>query len=201
MATYQTFKASVIGFLTAGTRIVFDYGFYDDSGSSPHIDTGTAAGDFQTLVQATLAAALPTEFTFDKYRFACTFGTFMGEIGYVVVDPPVAGTLTGGSILPAEIAISMKRNTGLASRSDRGRVFFGPVHSNYQNTTNGDLVEPDATLTAVADLGKATLTTGSTVLKPGLIKSDGSSLLHQIINTSFGPVFTHRKSRRFRIGV
>lgn len=200
MAGSQTFRASVICEGPTGTAIVFDYSYADSNLSPAHVDTGTAAGVFQTLVQATLAAALPDNVTFKKYRFATVTGPYAGEVGYVVVDPPVTGDLVATDILPTEIAISMKRNTGHTGRGDRGRVFFGPVHKDFQSTTNPDKVEPSADLTAIAALGNAVLTTAGPVLDPVLLNSAGVWNGHVITNTSVGDVFVHRRTRRFRAG-
>lgn len=202
MAANEVFKATVIGVLTHGTAVIFDYGYQDQTGGSLHFDMGTAAGDFQTMVQATLAAALPVSFTFKRYRFACVSGAHVGEIGYVDVTSPVIGTLTVGVELPAEVCISLKRGTGFASRKDRGRVFLGPVMSGLQSTSNPDQVVDIGTILAVAaNLGTQGLNTQTANLTPVLVDSTGETTGRRLINASFGSVFVQRKSRRFRSGV
>lgn len=198
MASLETFRASVYGILDVGTAVVFDYSYVDNTGGSTHIDTGVAAGNFQTLVQTTMAAALPAGFTFTKYRFACVTGTHNGEIGFVDVSPPVTGAMSD-EMLPPEICISLQRNTGHSSRHDRGRVFFGPVHPDYQDPSDHpDKVQIDANLTAVANLGKAVLTTSGVDLTPCLLSSAGEWNNNAIINVKINPIFCHRRTRRLR---
>jgi hypothetical protein len=197
----QTFRASVICETDEGTAVVFDYSYVDTNPSPVHIDTGIAAGDFQSLVQTSLAAIMPTTVKFKKYRFATVTGPNAGEIGYVVVDPPVAGDLAVTTLLPTEMAISFKRNTGHASRGDRGRVFFGPIDQGFQDSGNPDRVAVVTELSTAADLGKAILVVGATTLYPCLLNAAGEWNGHTIINTSVGDVFVHRKTRRFRAGV
>lgn len=203
MAEGETFRFSMIGQGNAGTAIVFDFGFVDLTSGTGHVDTGIAAGDFQTLVQAKIVACLPTEYTVKRYRCACVGGTHKGEIGYVEVDPPVAGGVDGDYILPAEMAISLKRSTGYSSRKDRGRVFFGPVCSQFHDAaTNIDfVVQDDANLNAVRDLLKTNLTTQTRVLHPVILAADGTYSGRTVCNVSIGQVFVHRKTRRFRVGV
>jgi hypothetical protein len=198
MAEGETFKATVITEGNAGTAFVFDFGFVDVTSGSAHIDCGIAAGNFQTMVQATMAAALPSEQIFRKYRFACVGGAHVGEIGYVVVDPPVLGGQEG-DVLPAECAISMKRNTGFSSRRDRGRIFFGAVVTSYRTGDNTDEITHTAsTLVAVRDLLKATLTTQSRSLKPVILSAAGTYSGRQVINVEVAKVLVHRKSRRWK---
>ncbi len=201
MAVNETFRASIIGQLTpSGTAIVFDFGYRDPSGSA-HVDCGTAAGNFQTLMQSTFANALPSAFIFVRYRFACVSGAHDGEIGYTDVIPPVTGAL-GPEMLPPEIAISMKRNTGHASRRDRGRIFFGPVSPDYRQAPDNDLVLASATeLINVSNKLKADLVTGATTLKPVILAADGSYSGNDVIQVAIGPIFVHHKSRRTRGGV
>src|SRR6478672_5576815 len=145
MAEGDTYRATVIMRASAGTQIVFDFGYVDVSSGATHIDMGTAAGDFQTLVQGTLAAALPSTQTFIRYRFACLKTVQAGEVGYVDVDPPVVGDKTVTlvtDVLPLEMCVSMKRNTGHTSRRDRGRVFFGAVCSTFRDSVNVDKIDP-----------------------------------------------------------
>jgi hypothetical protein len=201
MALNDTFRATIIAKMDNGTAIVFDYGYQQQSAGSEHLDTGTAAGNFQTLVQATYLAALHTTVGITRYRFACVHGDHVGEIGFVEVDPPQQGS-GDGALLPQEIAISMKRSTGYSSRKDRGRVFFGPCLAAYAPGTDFDLVDTTiAELQAVRDLGKATLTTGGVTLKPVLLAGDGTTNGHVITRVAMGPVFVHHKSRRLRVGV
>ncbi len=201
MALNETFRATVIAEVNTGQAIVFDYGYQQQSAGSEHLDTGTAAGDFQTLVQATLAAALPTGLTFKKYRFACVGGTHVGEIGFVVVDPAVTGAQDSDP-LPLEIALSMKRSTGHASRRDRGRVFFGPIVEDLRDTGNSDKpLAGSSQLSDVCNLGKADLTTGGVTLRPVLLSGDGTTTGHVITTVEVGDVFVHHKSRRLRVGV
>lgn len=200
--TGETFKATIIAVLDDGTSIVNDYGYTDVGPSSTHIDTGTAAGNFQTLVQATYVAALPTNWAVYRYRFACVGGTHVGEIGFVDVSPKLHGALDPTNQLPAEMAISMKRQTGYATRRDRGRIFFGPVAVNFQQTSeNWDQPADDSLLHAVRDLGKATLTTSTVVLKPVILAANGTYNGRQVIKASIGPTYVHRKSRRLRYAV
>lgn len=198
MAEGDVFRATVMLDGNLGTAVNFDFGYIDNNSGSTVIDTGTAAGAFQTLVQATLAAALPETVIFKRYRFACVVGPNVGQIGYVDVDPPVTGGITSGVVLPAEIAISMKRRTGYASRHDRGRVFFGPVHQQYQSSANIDEVQMDSTLTDIANLLKTNLTVSTRVLKPVILRADKLTPQHIINNVSVGEIFVHHKSRRFR---
>jgi hypothetical protein len=202
MALNETFRATVIMVGNAGTAFVFDYGYQDQNIGSTHLDMGTAAGDFQSLVQATLAVCLPAEVSFVRYRFACVGGTHVGEIGYVEVTPPVAGSIAPGVPLPGEIAISMKRSTGYSSRKDRGRVFFGPVDESLRSGTNPD--ECDVTnvdLIAINALGISALTTAGVLLKPVLLAGNGTTNGHVLVNKAIASVFVHHKSRRFRTGI
>lgn len=201
MAANETFRASVIMEGNLGTAVVYDFGYVDNSGGGTHIDTGTAAGDFQTLVQATLVAALPTHITFKKYRFACVGGTHLGEIGYVDVPPDTVTGSDESDVLPMEICISLKRATGYASRRDRGRVFFGPCIRGFQSADNVDKVVPSPYLEAVRDLLKANLVTQTVTLKPVILAGNGTYNGRLITKVAIGEVFTHRKSRRWRVGV
>lgn len=199
MAEGETFKATVISTTNNGNAIVFDWGYVDLSSGSGHIDTGIAAGDFQTLVQAKLLAALPEGVTIRKYRFACVGGTHNGEIGYVETSGGgYEGSVDNSNMLPLEMAISMKRSTGYASRRDRGRIFFGPVASEFRSTENSDQTVITTELTNVLNLLKADLTTQSRTLRPVILASDGTYSGRIIIKVAQGLVFVHRKSRRFR---
>lgn len=199
MAEGETFRATIIGELADRTAVVFDFGYMDSSSGSGHIDTGTAAGDFQTLVQAKIVAALPLDYKVTRYRFACVGGLAKGEVGYVDVTPPVSGALTSGNRLPNEVAVSLKRNTGHAGRGDRGRVFFGPVSADIVSDVNEvDTTSPS--LIAVRDLLKTNLTTSTRILRPVLLKPDGSSNGRLIVNVAIARVFVHRRTRRPRTG-
>jgi len=196
--TGETFRATMICRDTDNTAFVFDYGYAHQETSSVHIDCGTAAGAFQTLVQAKFAAAFPINMRITKYRFACVDGTSKGEIGFVEVVPVVDGEVTG-EILPPEIAISMKRNTGHSSRRDRGRVFFGPVSASFRVGDNGDQVDTTVTeLQDIMNLGKATLTVGGALLQPVILSGTGTYTGRKVVNVAMAPVFVHHKSRRTR---
>lgn len=201
MAEGETFKATVIGQLDGGTAIVFDFGYVDLTSGTGQVDTVTACGDFQTLVQDKLANVLPEGFTFMKYRFACVGGTHKGQIGYLPVSPPVVGNCTTEGSLPAEIAISLQRSTGWSSRKDRGRIFLGPVSPELFSGTHTD--KPNRTYSALLqarDLLKANLTTQTRVLHPVILAADGTYTGRTVVNVNIGEVYVHRKSRRARIG-
>lgn len=199
MATGDNYKATIIARDNYGTSFVYDFGYATDGVSSIHVDCGTAAGDFQTLVQAKWAACLPNGIFLFRYRFACVRGPHVGEIGYVVANPPVEGSKDNGYRLPNEICISLKRNTGYNTMRDRGRIFFGPVSQDYRDPTNYDKVQDDSALRDVRDLLKATLTTQTEVLKPVILNKDGEFTGRYVIHAEIASVFTHRRSRRFRI--
>lgn len=200
----QTFKASILcQDETNGTAYTFDFGYRENSGTAPHIDTGTAAGNFQTLVQASFLAIMPERVHIRRYRFATVYGPFKGEIGFVEADEE-GGITPSGHLLPQEVAISFKRSTGYSSRRDRGRIFFGPVDpGNFQQAEpNGDLVEnADSRLVTVSNLLKNTLTTQGSTLDPVILAADGTHTGRIVIKTSINPVFVHRKTRRLRVGV
>lgn len=197
----ETFRGTVIGSTGSGVNaILFDFGFRDNTGGSVHIDTGTAAGDFQTLVQSVLAAVLPSTYTFVRYRFACVGGDHVGEIGFVEVSPPVNGdNSVFDYILPNEIAISLKRATGYSSRHDRGRVFLGPVGSYLASASSNKPDAANTDLIAAANLVKAVLTTGGVALTPVILSSAGTTNGRTIIHASIGQVYVHRRSRRPRV--
>lgn len=200
MAAGETFKATIIGELDDGTAIVNDYGYVDDSSGTVHIDCGTAAGAFQTLIQAAYVAALPNNWHTVRYRFACVGGTHKGELGFVE-DSTTVGALETDDQLPAEMCISLKRNTGHSSRRDRGRIFFGPVASFFvSGSTPWDKPIPGPLLTAVMNLGKATLTVSSVALHPVILAANGSYSGRIIVNVGIGETYVHRKSRRLRVG-
>lgn len=199
MPLNDLFRASVHGLWRDVTGIVFDFGFVDSSSGAGAVDTNIAAGDFQTLVQATLAAALPPEYTFKSYRFACVAGVGVGQIGHVDVYPAVDGQLSENSALPPEIAIAMRRRTGYASRSDRGRLFFGPVHYQFVDSSDPDKVVEDSLLHDVRDLLKTNLVTQTRVLKPCLISAGNTNNGHNIIESGIGERTVHRTSRRTRV--
>lgn len=200
MAAGETFKASVIAQVTDGTAIVMDFGYADTDGNV-HIDTNQAAGDFQTLVQALLLAALPDDTTIKKYRFACVKGTHKGEIGYVE-GVNMAGEVSAVNRQPTEICISMKRSTGYASRRDRGRIFFGPVANVFTDNANVSKVAVTSNiLTDALELLRANLVTQAAGLLPVILAADGSYIAnHFVTRVSLGEVFTHHKSRRPRVG-
>lgn len=201
MATGENFKASVIGELDDGTGIVFDFGYTDNVSGSVHLDMAIAAGNFQTLVQATLVQALPADYTFKRYRFACVAGVHAGEIGYVEVTPAVHGDLSVVNRYPNELAIAVKRNTGYASRRDRGRIFLGPVSASLADNANVNKCVPDAApLVAVANLLKSNLTSGGVVLKPVILSSAGTYSGNLVSKVGVADVLVHHKSRRPRTG-
>lgn len=201
MATGETFKATIIGELTDHTAIVFDFGYVDDASGSVHLDTGTAAGNFQTLVQAKFAAVLCSDFTFRRYRFACTLGVHKGEIGYVEVDPAVNGALDPLDRLPNEVCIAMKRMTGHASRRDRGRIFFGPLSKNFAVSADQNVPSTNGDLDQVRDLLKANLVTGGVTLKPVILSAAGTYSGRLVNRVAYNTIYVHRKSRRPRPGV
>lgn len=199
MAAGECFKASIICEGDDGTAYVFDYGFADTDGQV-HIDTGIAAGNFQTLVQNYYVAALPTDVTIKKYRFACVNGAHKGEIGFVN-DVNVAGEASAVNRYPNEIAISMRRSTGYASRRDRGRVFFGPVSAIWGNNANVNKVDLTApALQDLRDLGKATLATQGAGLFPVILAANGTYNGRIIVRVDIAEVFVHHKTRRPRVG-
>jgi len=202
MATGETFRATIIcSAQSTGTAFVFDFGFVDLSSGSAHLDTGTAAGNFQTMIQASLVALLPTDIFIRRYRFACVSGTHIGEIGYVEVTSPVHGALDE-EVLPPEMCISLKRSTGHSSRRDRGRVFFGPCVASLRNGDAGDSVDTSNTaLGVLADKLKTDVVTAGTTLKPVILSAAGGYSGRVINQVGIGPVFVHHKSRRTRVGV
>ena len=199
MANGETFKASVIGELADGTGVVFDFGYVDNNPSSVHLDTGTMAGDFQTLVQAIMATSLPDDYTFKRYRVACVSGAHAGEIGYVEVSPPVLGQASAVNRMANELCVSIKRATGHASRRDRGRIFFGPIPLGAMDNANVNKIVPTF-YSDVAELLKANLTTSATVLKPVILNSAGAYSGNLVNRVGIADVIVHRKSRRPRQG-
>lgn len=199
MAEGDIFRASIIMRGDDSTSYVNDFGFADKASGSTVIDTGTAAGDFQTLVQAKYAAVLPSDVQIVRYRFACVSGPHAGDVGYVDVSPPVAGSATALNRMPNEIAVSLKRGTGRTGRDHRGRIFFGPVSQDIQadintvDTANADLI-------AVANLLKANFTTQTRTLTPVLVKANGTTNGYTIQRAAIATTFVHRRSRRPREG-
>lgn len=202
MASGEHFRASIFLSTADGSIFVNNYGYLDNSGGGAHIDTATGATAFQSLVETTFQAALPGDCHIFQYRFATVFSTsHLGEIGYVTINP-IAGTAGFLANYPNEICISMKRSTGHAARTERGRIFFGPVSSDWADT-GGNVnrcVSGNATLQAVADLSKSNLTVGGVVLKPILVDANGDSTENVIIHTPYALEFVHRRSRRPTIG-
>jgi hypothetical protein len=201
MAGSQTFRGSCICQHDNGTAFIFDWSYADPNPTATHLDTGIAAGNLETLMAADVLGCLPSMVSIYKWRFATVTGPFAGEIGYVVPSPPSPGGRTVLALLPQENAVSLKRNTGHAARSDRGRLFFGPIDASYQDLTNFDKVNDDGTLMNLALKMKASLTVSSTVLTPCLLNSAGEWNGHAIINVSVAEIFVQRKTRRFRTGV
>lgn len=199
--TGENFRATIIMQGNLGTAFVNDFGFTDNAGGSFHFDMGTAAGDFETMIQAAWLAILPDDVSIVKYRFACVHGPSLGEIGFVELNPPQPGLLTSSDQLPAEICISFKRNTGHASRRDRGRVFFGPVNGEFHQEPNPDLVTVTPALTTASGMLINPLTTQGHLLQPVILAADGTYSGRLVVNRSIAPVFVQRKSRRFRVGI
>lgn len=197
--TGETFKATMIGVMQNGTAVVFDFG-YADVISSAHIDMGTAAGDFQTLVQAKMLAVLPSTYSVVRYRFACVGGSHVGEVGYVVAGTGHVG-LRSADTLPQEVAISLKRSTGHASRRDRGRIFLGPVDISFYDSLRADEVQIDTPLTVARDLLKSTVTAMGISLIPAIIASNGTYSGNRVTQVDIGQIFVQRKSRRLRFNV
>lgn len=198
MAEGDIFRATVMGITKDNAAINFDFGYADKAVGSTRLDTGIAAGNFQTLVQTTMVAALDDNTSLYKYRFACTDGPNKGDIGYVEVSP-VQGTVVPAIYFPNEMCISLKRNTGRTGRDHRGRIFFGPANEDTvlaADTNQAD--QASATLLAVRDLLKATLTVSGRTLTPVLLKSNGTTNGYTIINVGIAAVLCHRKSRRPR---
>jgi len=134
-----------------------------------------------------------------RYRFACVGGPNVGDVGFVEVAPGTTGTITGVDVFPGEICISMKRNTGHVERTDRGRVFFGPVAETFRLAGTTDTVDTANTdLITFSNLLKSNLTVSGTTLKPAIVSSAGGYSGNLVINTSIGRIFTHRRSRRIR---
>lgn len=200
MAIGETFKATVIGELDDGTAVVFDFGYADTAAGSTHIDTATAAGDFQGTVQDDMANALPEDFTFKKYRFACVGGTAHGEIGYVDVTPAVHGQLTAVNRSPNELCAALKRSTGYAARNERGRIFFGPLSVTVHDNANVNKVDTGGLLLTVANLLKANLVTQTRTLKPVILNAAGGYSGHFVTTASVAAVMVHRRTRRPRVG-
>lgn len=198
----ETFRATIQGEIDDGSAVVFDFGYFDSTSGSGHVDTGTAAGDFQTKVQARIVAALPDTYTVRRYRFACVGGTSKGEIGFVDVSPPVAGALsTVTAPMPNEICISIKRATGYASRGDRGRIFFGPVADDIVAGNGPNKYDMTNTaLLSVRDLLKEDFLTQGRTLRPVLLRPNGTCNGHLINRVGLNPIFAHRRTRRPRQG-
>lgn len=200
----QCFKASILcQDETNGTAFTFDYGYREAGGTAPHVDTGTAAGAFQTLVQASYVAILPERVKLVRYRFATVYGPFKGEVGFVETGGLAGDVEVTTNLLPQEVAIAFKRSTGHASRRDRGRVFFGPVDSTLfqMPQPNGDEVNVTTPLQTACDLNKANLTVGAVTLQPVILAADGTHSGFIVIHATVAPVFVHRKTRRIRVGV
>lgn len=196
----ELFRASIVMLhIPSGTAFVNDFSYADKSSGSTHIDTNVAAGDFQTLVQAKFQAALPESMNFVKYRFACVAGGHAGEVGEVVLTDTQNGELTGGTTLPNEVCISLKRSTGYATRRDRGRIFFGPVHSDLYGASRNSPDLESGQLQDVMNLLKTNLVTQTRTLKPIILSSTNTTNGHDIVRASIGHLYTHRKSRRPRL--
>lgn len=201
MALGEHFRASVFMLTPDGSVLVNNYGYLDNNSGSAHIDMGTACGDFQTLIQSDLAAALPDNTKIFKYRFACVFGTHAGEVGFLEVTPNVAGGAASPAAFPNEVCICLKRNTGHTSRTDRGRIFLSPISPSFVSAVDPNQVDTTAAeLTALANTLKANLTTSAITLKPIIVDSDGDSTENVIVNVGITPEFRHRKSRRPTVG-
>src|SRR6476659_9074657 len=129
MSATDCFRLSIVAEdINLHTAFVMDFSYEDRSGGSVHLDTGIMAGNFQTMVQGKWQAITRSTVNLKRYRAACVAGPHIGEIGFV--EPfDINGALSEiGTDCPDQTAISFKRNTGYASRKDRGRVFFGPVN-------------------------------------------------------------------------
>ena len=198
MANGDLYRASIISMNLSGTAFVMDFGYVDQT-SSVHVDMGIAAGNFETLVQAALLAILPDSVAVLRYRFACVGGPNVGDVGFVEASPGTVGLISGVDVFPGEICISMKRNTGHVERTDRGRVFFGPVCETFRLTGTTDTVDTANTdLVTFSNLLKSNLTVSTATLKPAIVSSAGGYSGNVVINTSIGRIFTHRRSRRLR---
>lgn len=201
MAAGDNFKVSIIGQESVyGSAIVNDFGLAD-VGSSAHLDTVAIAAAFQTMIEAKLLACLPQTYSLLKYRCACVAGPHQGEIGFVINNSPPQGG-GGNTSLPTEMAISIRRSTGYASRRDRGRIFLGPVDL-------GQFVDPYHQDQLSASIGPlltfagclaSSITVSGTVLSPVILASNGTYSGNLVIHTQVASTFVHRRSRRAGIG-
>lgn len=202
MAGGDNFKLSIISqFNPSVTQIVADYGYTDNSGGSLHLDTGDIITSFRTMVETKYRAVLPDCVFIHQYRCQCVASThgFKGEIGYYDLNPTVAGT-NGSETLPPEMAISIRRKTGWASRRDRGRLFLGPVTTSYFSSATPDVVQVDATLLTFAGTVSESITVSGVVLSPVILSANGTYSGHLIIANSVPNGWVHRKSRRAGVG-
>ena len=202
MSNGECFRASVIAEAPAThTAFVYDFAYQDQTGGAVHIDTSLAAGDFQTLIQADLLAILPSNITIRKYRFACVSGPHIKEVG-TVDDVGQSGAISAGSgDLPFEQCISIKRTTGFAGGTHRGRIFFSPVAATFRLAQNG--VNAGASdLETFRDLLKADLTTSGEALTPIILPGNPTTALRKpIIHVAIATTVVHRVSRRPRLFV
>jgi len=201
MAANETFRATMIAEMPAThVAIVADWGYQDQTGGSVHLDMNQAAGDFQSFMQAALIAAMRSDVTIRKYRFACEASTHghEGEVGYVENVNQDGSISQTSADLPNEICISIKRRTGYKGPKNRGRLFWGPVSHTQRVGLNGvDITNSD--LNSLGDLLTQPLTTGTVALAPVILGNKGVTG-GKVINTySIALEFVHRKSRRTKL--
>lgn len=197
MANGDIIRCSLQGQQNA-TVTVNTWHYVDRSGGSTLFDAPTGAQNFWTFMGGFLLACLTSDWVFTGARFAVVAGPSVGRVGYYYLAAQYGG-ITPTNPAPPEICISLKRQTGYAARSQRGRLFLGPVDSSLlSNMEQGVVDQTNASLIALANAMRATFTTDGVGLTPVLVgpKPTFTPTAAAVNYVFIAPGTVHRKTRR-----
>lgn len=198
MANGDVIRCSIQG-QQNGTVTVNTWHYVDRSGGSHVFDAATGASDFYAFMGGFLEAPHTTDWNVNFTRFAVIAGPNVGKVGYDVLGSGGSGGITPAQPAPPEVCAALKRWTGYAARSQRGRLFFGPLDSTlFANMEQGLIDDTNPSLLDLCHAMSATFTTGGVGLTPVLVgKAPTFTPTAAAINyTAIAVGSVHRKSRR-----
>lgn len=198
MANGDVIRCSIQGYDSgANSTTVNTWHYVDRSGGSHSFDASTGASDFWSFMGGFLCACLGTTWTANAVRFAIGAGPGIGKVGEFFPTTSNTGGNSFTDACPPEICISLKRWTGYASRSNRGRLFIGPTDAMFFiGIQYGAVDTTNASLIALSNAMKATFTTGTVGCTPVLVNKLWVPTAAPISYNAIAEQSVHRKTRR-----
>lgn len=174
---------------------------YMDNSSGVNLDLYTLASDFNPFITPTLKAAVAGSVAFISINATVLAGPGAGKVGIFVYPAGTNGTKAGPFLTP-NMCVVLGRNTGLAGRKQRGRLFVGSIsQGDMSSMPLGEFNTATATMIAFAALLNAQFTTQAAVLDPVLVgpKAAGYPATTPIKHVVINQAVRSQRSRLLRV--